>query len=776
MTPRPGSDRHTEIHRRLAAALAELVPDDPGIPPHPYLRRHLAQHAAQGRVLDDAHVPPSLLPWETSSGLGRLLAGGNDPSDRQQWLRAWAKLEPFSRGLTPLSRLTSLHLAHHAATARHQPLSTPAPGDAVLAGSPVTPLWSDCASPDNVWAVTEAAVTSLATVRAGRRARAQPLLVTGDDHGVVRILRPDGSAAAPPIAVHDGAIEHLVTLHEGLLATGATDGTVSVLDALRGRTIGPVLRRPGTWVSSLTLYRPRDRGQVLLAAWSDGYLAAFNTAAFQQIDIPLPRLERAAAMVRGTTRPDGSGLLLYAQHDTVSSFDGRTAVMRSRHPAAVRALVALTPAGHYAVGDGHGTLSVHDVTVPGRAIVSSTVATSEGAVTALALVEAEDRQVLVSAGADGTVCLWRTEPLEPLEPLAPLGESIQAHSAPVTALSAFTERPGARLITAGADRTVRNWPLDGATFQHGRAAWTPVTASALSPGPPHRLAVTEGSSTLAWDIGTGEKHPVIDDEQVTALAWVRRRDHVLLAAARSDNSIALFDASAAGDSAPVATLHGHYSPALALVAVEGPGPSSRLASASADGSVRLWDLDTSQPVAIRKDHKFSVRCLATGSTGAGSLLASGGSDGNLRIWETADLTQYGRTIRCGQNIVNDVAFAPGRAAAGLRLVTAGQNGTLKFWEPDSAAEALREFDPGDGELNAVTAFPVQGQRVAFATAGSTSIHLWDPAAGRHLLQIVTGYRVHALRTAPQQPGEPSTVLLATGEAGTMIFRIHHDRL
>ncbi|WP_285564986.1 benzoate transporter [Streptomyces sp. RTGN2] len=770
MNPRPDGDRHAEIHRRLAEALAELVPDDPGIPPHPYLRRHLAQHAAQGRVLDDAHVPPSLLPWETSSGLGRLLAGGTNPSDRQQWLQAWAKLEPFSRGLTPLSRLTSLHLAHHAATARHQPLPPSPPADPVLAGSPVTPLWSDCASPDNVWAVTEAAVTSLTTVNAGRRARVQPLLVTGDDHGVIRILRHDGSAAAPPIAVHDGAIEHLVTLHEGLLATGATDGTVSVLDALRGRTIVPVLKRPGTWVSSLTLHHPQGRAPVLLAAWSDGHAAAFNTAAFQPIDLPLPRIEKAAAILRGTTLRDGSGLLLYAQHDTVSSFDGRTAVMRSRHPAAVRALLALPTYGHYAVGDADGTLSVHDATSHGQPCVARTDAASEGAVTALALVEFDGRQALASAGADGTVRLWRPDTLEAL------GQSIQAHSAPVTALSSFTERPGARLITAGADRTVRNWPLAGATFEHGRAAWTPVTASALSPGPSHRLAVTEGSGTLAWNIDTGVKHPVIDDEPVTALAWVRLRDRVLLAAARSDNSIAVFDACAPRGSAPVATLRGHYSPALALVAIEGPGASSRLASASADGSVRLWNLDTEEALAIRKDHKFSVRCLASKRAEGGVLLASGGSDGNLRIWEAADLAQHGRTIRCGQHIVNDVAFAPGRGPAGPQLVTAGQSGTLRFWEPDTGPEAVYEFDPGDGELNAVTAFPVHGHRVAFAAAGSTSIHVWDPVADRHLLQIVTGYRVNALRTAPQRPGESSTVLLATGEAGTMIFRIHHDRL
>lgn len=53
---------HEQIHRQIAEALASLVSDDPQTPPHPYISRYLAQHAARGHVLDDAHVPPQFCP------------------------------------------------------------------------------------------------------------------------------------------------------------------------------------------------------------------------------------------------------------------------------------------------------------------------------------------------------------------------------------------------------------------------------------------------------------------------------------------------------------------------------------------------------------------------------------------------------------------------------------------------------------------------------------------------------------------------------------------
>ncbi|MGH3829229.1 MAG: hypothetical protein ACRDRS_02065 [Pseudonocardiaceae bacterium] len=50
------------VHRRITDRLNQLVPTDSGIALHPYLRRHLVEHAARGGVLDDEYVPAGLLP------------------------------------------------------------------------------------------------------------------------------------------------------------------------------------------------------------------------------------------------------------------------------------------------------------------------------------------------------------------------------------------------------------------------------------------------------------------------------------------------------------------------------------------------------------------------------------------------------------------------------------------------------------------------------------------------------------------------------------------
>jgi len=762
----PG-DGHAEIHRKLAAALADLVPDDPSIPPHPYLRRHLAQHAAQGQVLDDEHVPPTLLPWETSATVRRLMAGGRTEPGRQQWLQAWAKLEPFTQHLSPLSRWASLQLAHHAATARLTPSDQDIVGEEHFPASPVTPLWSDCVSADSVWTVTEAAVTSMAIVASGERRL--PLVVTGDDFGTVRILRPDATAAAAPMPLHQGAVSHLLPLREGLVVSGSTDGTAKVIDALRGRFIAEIDRREATWISSLTLYQQHPRGPVILIGYNNGSVTALNTANFQHVDIRLPRFERTSVLMQGITSNDGSPVLLYAQRDTVSCFDGRTAFMHSRHPALVRALLALPEyGGLYAVADESGGLAILDSRSNHSPEVARATTTSHA--TALAVATVGSRQVLASTGSDGTVRLWEIPTLRPIH------ETVPGHSAPVCAVTSLNHGPHSRLFTAGYDCTIRNWHLASETLQQPPPAWNPVTASAVTATRPHLLATAEGLRTLIWDIETGRKTPVLKDEPVTSLAWVPLQDQMLLAAALSDNSIALLDCVA---QSPVRMLHrltGHHSPPLCMVPMI-DDHSAVLASGSADGTIRLWDLLTGQMLKAFPHHSLSVRCLASVRTGHGFLLASGGSDGKLRMWDVRTQEQYGSTIQCDQHTVNDVAFVQDEHGK-LKLATVGQDGSLKLWDSEALTQPLQQFSPGDGELTAVTRVPVGGRRrTVFAVAGRTSIHLWDASANRSLLQIVTGYPINTLKMAsPHGSAHTSPVLLATGEAGTMILRLDEARL
>ncbi|MEY2231353.1 hypothetical protein [Streptomyces virginiae] len=759
--------RHTEIHRQIAAALAELVPEDPSLPPHPYLRRHLAEHAARGRVLDDTHVPPTLLPWESSLTVRRLLAADDAGPTDNPWLRAWARLEPFSRYLDPRSRATSLRLAHHAGEAAAHESRPQAPE--AFAQEPVTPVWSEGRGPDNVWLVTRSRATALTTVE-GVTGRRGPLVVAGDDQGQLHVLRRDGSAAHAPLRVHDGAITHLLALPGGhLVATGSTDGSVAVVDTLQGRVaFEAVPRRPRTWVSSLALYQPAEHTPVLLAAFSDGHLAALHPAVFRPVDVALPQLPDVAPLLCALTSPGGEQQLLFTRNNEVYGFDGRTTQELSRHDARVRALVALPTPGQYAVADERGQISVHRTDrpeEPGPRVPHG----RSTSVTTLMVAEVDGHHRLLSAGGDGSVHLWS------LPDLAAVGRPLPAHTESVTALSQVdSNRP--RLITSGADCTVRSWPLTTQTFQDAPRVQERITASAPSPSVPHIVASARAHEISVLDIRTTERRTVHTGHTATALAWPRVNGKLYLAAALEDNRIVLMDHRPPADTPPPQPAHelaGHDLPALALAPLPGADTNTDLlASGSADGRVCLWDLSTSELLAEFPDHRFSVRCLATHRGRRGALLASGGSDGNVRLWNPQRLAQQGPTITCGQYLVNDVALAPGDQE--LLVASAGQDGTLKVWNAGSG-EQTGQFSPGDGEMRAVTALALPSGRTLFAAAGKTGIHLWDPSANRRLLQIVTGESVTNLDTIPDRESG-STLLSATGETSTMLFRLHHDRI
>ncbi|MFH8699037.1 WD40 repeat domain-containing protein [Streptomyces chartreusis] len=754
--PDTTGDRHADIHRQIAAALADLVPSDPTIAPHPYLRRHLAEHAAEGHVLDDEHVPPALLAWESSSDVRRLLAAGGEGAPHRQWLQAWAALEPFARGVGPLSRLSSMLLSAPASLGRAEP-----PPPSALSVVPVTPLWSDHARPTPAWTTSQAEVTSLATVyNADGEAAA---IAAGDTAGSVRILRLDGSLAHVPIRVHSGAVSHLVALKGGLVITAGTDGCVAAVNADNGRLVRQVIVcRERTWVSALTSYQRQGQLPLLLAAFSDGTIAAFDTGRVHLHPIPSPQLQDRMTVLCGIEMPDGASRLLFTEHSTVSWFDGDTTAEHSQHAGRVRAVLALPWPGAYAVADESGTISLCDLTA--RDAVTA-VGHHAAPVTALLLTSYEQQPALVSAAGDGTLRLWRLPELSPVDGVLP------AHSAPVTAL---TSVPGAvhdRILSGGADRIVRAWTVDQQTFGQPPQAWNHVTASALSPSPPHLLAVARASRVIVKDLTADRQRTLLKGRKITALAWPRVRGRLLLAAALKDNTIICIDPDTNQQTGTL--MEGHYLPVRALVAL----PSAHgelLASGSSDGRVCVWQPASGELVTEFTDHKFTVRCLATYQGPGMHLLASGGSDGNIRVWDADTLRQHAPTIKCDQNIINDLAFLA-QDDGGLLVAAAGQDGTLKLWDIHTG-KAVQQLTCSDGELGAVTAVRLPLERTALAAAGMTSIHIWDAGTERPLLQIVTGSPIHSLKTV-QDPGDAaSSILLAAGEAGTTAFRLHHNRL
>jgi WD40 repeat protein len=139
----------------------------------------------------------------------------------------------------------------------------------------------------------------------------------------------------------------------------------------------------------------------------------------------------------------------------------------------------------------------------------------------------------------------------------------------------------------------------------------------------------------------------------------------------------------------------------------------RLASASADQTVKVWDARTFQYLHALRGHKGWVKCLAFSPDG--QRLASAGDDQTIKVWD-ARTGQELHTLRGHTGSVGSVTFSPD----GQRLASAAGDETVKVWDARSGEE-LRTF--GHSEVRSVT-FSPDGQRLASA-GGDQTIRLWD---------------------------------------------------
>ncbi|MER5659974.1 WD40 repeat domain-containing protein [Streptomyces mirabilis] len=767
-----------DAHRLIAEALARLVAADPTIPPHPYLSRHLAHHAARGEVLDDAHVPLAVLPWESSANVRTLLRQSDAVSAarRQEWLEAWARIEPFIGGAGPDSRLTSLHLAHHAATRPRTPLDTSA---ARVSGSRVTPLWSDWTAQDNVLAVSETRLESLTrtTTTDGRS-----LLVSGDNHGTIRMWEPHGVPAMAPLHTYGGAVQHLLPLPGDLLLSAGTDGSVRVWHLTRGQLLAEPVHRPGTWVSALTLFAVKDAPEVVLVAHSDGRLGALDPVTFRPVDTPLPSLDPAPALLSGVGLGGAEGMALaVAQGRRVRVWDPRRAdgyTYEHEHEGAVRALVDLAAPGRYALCDDSGYIGFRDASTGRETAVAP--APPAGPVVALTALTVAGRAAVASGGSDHTLRVWdaRTG--------AAIGGPLEGHTAPPVALTTLPGTSQTLIVSAGADHTLRRWKPGGPGVGAGRAVRRPVTAAALS-GPGSTagaplIAVADELGTALWDTGTGRPVALPAGQvPVTAFASARVRGEPLLVTAHSDAGIQLWSLDRGAHAAParLAGLLGHSLPVRSMAAFPHDG-RTLLVTGGADGTVRLWDLDRVCALACREDHLLSVRDVAVLDTARGPRIVSAGTDGTVRLWDPVTLRPVGAPLHCEQRVVNAVAAVPVDEPDGAELVASGgEDGTIRLWDPGTGRPVGRRLDIADGPVAALAFFRTATGRPCLAATGpGGTIHLWDTDTGSHLLRIVTGSPLGALDALDaRQPGGPHPehpVLLAAGVAGVCVFDIRME--
>jgi WD40 repeat protein/serine/threonine protein kinase len=396
-----------------------------------------------------------------------------------------------------------------------------------------------------------------------------------------------------------------------------------------------------------------------------------------------------------------------------------------------------------------------------------------------------DGQAILTGGDDRVARLWEAVSGRPLEVLY--------HRNPVCAVAFGTG--GRRFLTASPDDAVRIWegtssPEPLRTLSHPRSIW----ALAVSPDGKWIVTGADDSILRFWESTSGKRIPSMD---------LPHAGPPLFAAFSPNGGLLIttmyqrFDAPRheallwkcfPGGLLPVqkrAVLS--HRGRIGRIAFNQDG--TRVATASDDGTARVWDTATGLPAFdCVLAHKGAV--LAVAFRFDGRKVLTGGADGVARCWDTATGAPFGPALTHGRDVV-DVACSPD----GRMILTAGKDGLVRRWDAGTGAQQEPSLDYGGSEVGAVAMSPPEGRTIL--TRSLDTARLWDAATGqrrgaplRHAGRIramaispdgqwvVTGSEDSTARVWDSQTGRPlgpallhdsSAHLVAVGPAGSGWF-------
>jgi WD40 repeat protein len=519
-----------------------------------------------------------------------------------------------------------------------------------------------------------------------------------------------------------------------VLAAGGTDGAIQLWDPAAKRLIGTVPAHRG---ASAATFSP-DGSLLATMGQEDGTVAVWDlTSRPAALRHKLPGFRRPRA--RALFTPDGETLIAGYEDDTVRLWDLRS----GRHTPPAYRTIPIRAAGPMAVSADGGTLAVC-AAGPGGGVVTLWNIRSRNATRlpvslppAGGLVEtvafSPDGRLL--ATGSGSLILWDARTGSPLRTLG-------RHEGMIVSV-AFS--PNGRLLaSSGLEGTIRLWnPGTPGTLATLRGHTGRIASIAFSPRGEVIASASRDGTVRLWDtdlrlIRAAERDraeaEILSEgpDHVGAVAF--SPDGTLLSEVRA-KTVTLWDVAARGRVGPPLSREPDTGPSYLRRSCEFSPDGKLLATASGDGSVRLWDVGSHRAIGAIRGNPAVVTSMTFAGGGVLATANGGGStgaEGSVMLWSAA--ASGGRPRRLGTLRADSrapqgaVAVSPDRRTAAI----ASRQHRIELWDVSS----LRRVAHLDGEVLALSlAFSPDGKLIA---AGETegSIYLWDRATRRRIRRLV----------------------------------------
>jgi eukaryotic-like serine/threonine-protein kinase len=314
-----------------------------------------------------------------------------------------------------------------------------------------------------------------------------------------------------------------------------------------------------------------------------------------------------------------------------------------------------------------------------------------------------DGRLIASGSADRTVRLWEVATGREMAVL-------RSHERRVTQVSFSPD--GRRLASTDGGRAVRLWdPTTGALV--AKLSGALEHAYSLTFSPDSRFVGIQGqdAAVYVWEADTGKPRHTLRHRSTASGHVAFTPDGKRLFGGAVDGMITAWDV----ESGKMAlTWRAHSAPVRALCI----SPDGKCIASSGDFpeyAVRLWDATSGREMTTLRGHKNQVTHLVFSRDG--SRLVSACADQTARLWECST----GRALAVLQHRgpVTWAAFRPDDA----QLVTSGDDQTLRLWDARTG-EPLTVLSVGSGIGERGTAFSPDGTRLA-CPCDNRQVLLWD---------------------------------------------------
>lgn len=219
--------------------------------------------------------------------------------------------------------------------------------------------------------------------------------------------------------------------------------------------------------------------------------------------------------------------------------------------------------------------------------------------------------------------------------------------------------------------------------------------------------MAESETTVTSSL-TGEEKSIITKETVTKIA-----------SASQDKTIKIWDPETGYCKA---TLQGHAGDVW-TVAWEPDG--KLLASGSADGTLKIWD-STTNACNFTLPHAAGVMCVSWSPDG--TKLASASADGTLRLW-VAETGECLATLKASNYDMPTLAWSPD----GTRILTGSDDHTMRVW--DILTGEYKGIPVGNTWTQVFGVGWSPDSKLFASGMDDKQVTIWDPATGERKLVL-----------------------------------------